>query len=197
MEVVNYVPTKIESMEKKKEKYPMFSKLISNEFSQELELSREESLELFRESLADGVYNLEKLKIEIIQALNDPAFEWVNFAISNRLVWDKDSINEDDVINYIKFYLWDFLFPEKKLEEDTLSILIQDSLEILLSVKNNDGWILLGELYKDLARKIEYANLDYYNMYYILTNSDPILLGKRVRGKKKEIIFLKHPKWAK
>ncbi len=82
-------------------------------FTEELDLSSDQTLDILDSDIKQGYINEDKLKEELNLALNDPNFKWLDFAIETKLlVYDLEKYTDDKVKDYCKSFLWSYLNPE-------------------------------------------------------------------------------------
>ena|SRR6185312_1427008 len=84
-----------------------------NIFTEEYDLSIDQNLGSLDLSIKQGYIDKPKLKEELNLALSDPSFDWVHFAVENRLiVRDIEKYTNDKVKSYFKSLVWDYLYPD-------------------------------------------------------------------------------------
>lgn len=165
---------------------------MKNEFSYILEVNRDEGIDSLLSGIEEGYYDIRVLKQEYDQALKDETYNWVEFAIMTKMLWDKESYSNEDVINYIKYYLHEVIYPNDKITPEKSKIVLNTALNILKNLQNNEGWIELDNLYLKIIESTGFKDLPYYRMYYLLLRNDYKIEGKAERGKKKEKISVRH-----
>ncbi len=189
MEIVNSVSSIVKNMENK---YPVLSEIIKNEFAYVMELNRNESVDFLLDGIKEGIYNIESVKNEYDIAINDKAYDWVDFAISTKMLWDKESLSNNNVINYLKYYFEEVVYPDRKISDEKFDEILQISLKILKNQPRNNPWINIEELYKQLNERTKSKKLPYYTIYKLMINNGFNVEGRSERGKGKEIIFVKY-----
>lgn len=170
-------------------KYKVLPEVIQNEFSYEMQMSRDESLAFLKRSIDDGIYSMDSLRTEVEKAMTDSELDWVGFALENKFMWDGASVSSIDVTNHLKYYLWDLLYPEKYFSQKDIKEMVNKSLDILS--RFND-WMSLNDLYLVLIENVDFAELEYYNIYHLLTYSEGKIEGKQERGQGREIIYVRY-----
>lgn len=173
-------------------RYPKIAEVMKNEFSYLLEVNRDEGVASLLKGIEEGYYDRQALKQEYDQALLDANCKWIEFAIMTKMFWDKESYSNEDVINYIKYYLHEVIYPEDKITPEESKIVLNTALEILKNLQSNQRWIELDSLYLKIIESTGFKGLPYYRMYYLLLRNDYKIEGKAERGKKKEKISVRH-----
>jgi hypothetical protein len=84
-----------------------------NIFTEEYDLCLDQNIASLDLSIKQGYIDEAKLKEELNVALDDPSFEWVNFATTNRLiVYDIEKYTNEKVKEYFKSLVWGYLYPK-------------------------------------------------------------------------------------
>ena len=175
-------------------KYPLLSNLFKNEFSYELQMGRQECNEFLIEAIEDGVYDLDALKKEVELALADKTLNWVQFAVENKFLWDETSISNADVINELKYYAWDVLYPESEMSDKEIRNLISLSLDILDDVDDESQWVEMKDLYKRIEKLTEAKKIEYYQMNFLLDYGYTKFDIKSETGKGKDLFYFRKKK---
>lgn len=172
-------------------KYPILAKVLESDFSHEFVGSRMEGIEFLKESIAEGEFALNELKKEALLAIEDNNFDWVEFAIKHKYQWDKSSLSAEDIINHLKYDLWELLFPDQVLDTESRKEMVKAALIVLEQYNENEGWTTLREVHRTLVNQERFRMLDFYNMYHFLEGSAHHIEGKLERGKGREIYHVR------
>ena len=173
-------------------KYPTLFKIIKNEFSYILGLNRDEGIEYVTQGIKNNIYDIVQIKNEYDEAIIDLSYDWVNFAIKSQMHWDATSYSNLDIINYLKYYLNDIVYPEERIPQVTYEKILEIALDKLQSLPIDNHWIELKELYNHIEKKLNKVELPYYVMYKLMIQNGYKIEGKSERGKMKESIYLKY-----
>lgn len=85
-------------------------RVVFNIFSEEYDLTLDQNLGSLELSIKEGYIDELQLKKEIKQALEDPEFQWLDFAIENRLiVHNKANYNNESIKQYFLSLICEFL----------------------------------------------------------------------------------------
>ncbi len=80
-------------------------------FTEEYDLSLDQNIASLDLSIEQGYIDKSKLKEELSEALNDPNFKWLEFAIETKLlVYDLEKYTNDKIKEYCKLLIWDYLY---------------------------------------------------------------------------------------
>lgn len=173
-------------------KYLVLATVIQNEFSYTLELNRDESIEFLLNGIKEGYYDVDVLRQEYEQAMEDKSFDWLNFAIKNRMFWDDSSYSNSDIQNYLRFYLHDVLYPNQELSSEKFDVILKTAQDILKNKTEKNEWLELKMLHQLLVKKYGMKNLPYSIMYKLMLNRKFSIEGKTERGKGRECIYVKN-----
>jgi hypothetical protein len=79
-------------------KYSELSRVLSNELSYEFMSDKESALLCLEKSILLGRYEYVRLKNDFEEIITDKTIDLISFAHESKLLWDIDSICNDDVI---------------------------------------------------------------------------------------------------
>lgn len=160
-------------------------------YQEELDLDDEQRLVLLKGNVGGDFINIEHLKLELEEVLSDSSFDWIGFAESNSLLLSPASYKNEEIANYVKFVLIDFVYPEKALTTGQIDQLRKDVITILQESSENEDWMFSYDLYEALKENEEYCDLDYFNLWKLnFYNSD--IERKPIEGKYQEIGYLRY-----
>ncbi|MCR6637500.1 MAG: hypothetical protein NVV82_00465 [Sporocytophaga sp.] len=156
-----------------------------------LDLDNEQRFYFLSKFLEDKDPSKEVLKRELENAFSNKEFDLSKFISENdELLGNPDSYSREELINYIKGWIWDYLYPDKMLTIEQIEDLSKDVLVVL---KDTESWMYSYDLYFYLKEKEEYNDLEYYNLWKI----DFRRLGierEPINDKEQEIGYLRYPK---
>lgn len=133
-----------------------------------LDLDNTQRFYFLSKFLEDKDPTKEVLKRELHDIVTNTEFNLLALILeNNELLENPNSYSRDELINYIKGWIWDYLYPEKVLTKDQIQELSKDVLGILRDYSNNDGWMFSYDLYNSLKEKDKYRDLEYYNLWKI------------------------------
>lgn len=117
---------------------------------------RNDLKEQFREI---GVQHFENIN-ELIDHEN---FNWLPFEVKHayKASFGEMTYTNDDIIYYLKNIIWEYLFPNS-FEIDRLNSLKTESLTIMESIHNNEGWVEMSNILDSLKNR--FNNLDLYEL---------------------------------
>lgn len=93
--------------------YKNFESAISY-FDPAMMLSHEDALGAIEMSIKTGYIDKIILLLEVEEAFENPYFNWVQFVLQNKVLYDNDKQNltNYDAKEYIKSLIWDYLFSD-------------------------------------------------------------------------------------
>ncbi len=160
-------------------------------YQEELDLDDKQRLDWLQDNVEGGFVNIEHLKLELEEVLSDSSFDWIGFAESNSLLLSPSLYEHEEIANYVKFVLMDFLYPEKQLTSDQVDNLRKDVATILQKSSKNDGWLFSYVLYDALKENEQHQDLEYFNLWKLnFYNSD--IERKPIEEKYQEIGYLRY-----
>ncbi len=160
-------------------------------YQEGLDLDDEQRLDWLQDNVEGDFVNIEHLKRELEEVLSDNSFDWIGFADTNSLILSPSLYKNEEIANYVKFVLMDFVYPEKELTTGQLEQLRKDVTSILQESYKNDGRLLSYALFDLLKENEQYKDLEYFNLWKInLYNSD--IQRKPIEGKYQEIGYLRY-----
>jgi hypothetical protein len=136
-------------------------------FSEEIDLDNDQRFGLLTSNINSGYINFDELKNELNVALSTKEFDWVGLAKRANLLVNVELYNNLELANYIKGWLWDYLYPEKILTESDLEKLAMEVKTLLQKCNENNEWIFSYDVYQTLKNKVEFDDLEYYNFWKI------------------------------
>ncbi|MFA0960935.1 hypothetical protein AB9P05_03960 [Roseivirga sp. BDSF3-8] len=162
-------------------------------YQEGLDLDDEQRLNWLQDNVKGGFVNVEHLKLELEEALSDSSFDWIGFAESNSLLLSPSSYNNEEIINYVKLALMDFVYPENVLTQEQISKMQIDVVGILNGYSVNEGWMFSYDLYELLKKKENYQDLEYFDLWKLNFYKSNIERRPIVQ-KYQEIGYLRHKK---
>ena len=147
---------------------------------------------MLHRSIQNGSISLLDLKNEFEQNILENS-NWIEIAKETNLLEDPTPYTNQELINYIKEWIWDYIYPEKALTERDIYELGDDATKILSNYLNNEGWMFSYDLHDLLKKNNKYSNLEYYNLWkinYKIHN----LERKPIEEKEREIGYLRYKK---
>lgn len=105
---------------------------------------------------------------DIDGAIREKMEENLNFCLKHKIIsqYGKCYYTNTDIIRYVKYLLWDCLYPnwiDNKIIKK-INVLCN---EIVENHPKNQGWIPLEELWETLKTFEEYKKIDFTYMYYV------------------------------
>lgn len=156
-----------------------------------LDLDNDQRFYFLSKYLKDNDPSKEILREDLKYVFSNKDFDLIKFISENdELLENPEFYNREELINYIKGWIWDFLYPDKMLTEEAIQKLNEDVVAVL---KNHEGWVYSYDLYAVLKENEKYFDLEYYNLWKI----DFKGLGierKSTEEKEQEIGFLRYKK---
>lgn len=162
-------------------------------FQEEMDLDDEQRYHLLEGNVSGGYLKLNNLKQELKEALNKEEFNWIEFAKDNSLLVSPSFYNRNEIENYVKMWLWDYLYPEKVISEEQIDQLRDNVVTILKEHFENDGWVFSYDLYDTLKEDEKYKDLEYYNLWK-LDFYDSDIEREPIEEKFQEIGYLRYKK---
>lgn len=160
-------------------------------FMEDMWLPYEDSLSIINREVSADEALRRKLIYDFIETTNDEAFNWNSLAKESQLLITPENYSNEDIKNYVKFLLQDYLFPEKALtnaEIEQLNLAVED---ILKSNNSNNEWMLAYDVFNELKKQEQFKQLEYYNLWKLPFVKKRII-QKCVEGKDREIGYLKY-----
>ncbi len=136
-------------------------------FRHDFDLTRDQNLWSLNREVRSGNISLSGLKNDLIAAVSDPEFDWLALAEETKLLEDSLAYTQIDVLDYVKYLIWEFLFPEYQLDIGEESLLRSLVLECVKAYEKDDGWISYYTLYDCLKLKYQFDHLEFFHMYHI------------------------------
>lgn len=141
-------------------------------------------------SIKNGVVDLHELKKELDESILGDC-DWVELAVQTNLLEEPNLYKNNELINYIKVLLWDYLYPENMLTTGQIDQLKKNVTAILQEFSENEGWMFSYDLYKTLKENEEYYDFEYYNLWKLnFYNSN--IERKPIEEKYQEIGYLRY-----
>lgn len=85
-------------------------------FTEKLDLSIDQNLACLDSSIEQGYIDRNALKDELKLAFNDQDFKWLAFALEQKLiVYNIESYTNEEVREYVKSLIWDYLYPDSNI----------------------------------------------------------------------------------
>lgn len=154
-------------------------------------LPYEDSIGSINWSITNSTINKEKLISEYLVVISKENFDWRNLAIECQLLIAPENYSNEDIKNYVKFLLHDYLFPEKILKEEQVEKLNFAIENILKKNKTNDDWVLAYDVFEELKKEEQFKELEYYNLWKLPFTKKRIL-RKHIVDKDREIGYLRY-----
>jgi hypothetical protein len=164
-------------------------KLALSKFSEDLWIPFEDSIGCIDLAINGDMIDKSQLINEFSIAISDKSFDWIQLATESALLLNPLAYSNIEICNYVKWLLSDYLYPEKRLTDITISKIRLVAIKILQDIDINDGWLFSYELFEELQKKI--PSLEYYNLWDLIDNSMEI---RRIKSKEREIGFIKYNK---
>ena len=134
-------------------------------FREDMWLPFEDSIGCIKLDIANAMIDREKLKRELDSSIKDPDFDWIKLAGDTRLLISPSDYTNIEVLNYVKWLIKDYLFPERVISESRINKLYLDTIIVLKEYANNDGWLDSYQLYDILKLNKDYHAFEYYNLW--------------------------------
>jgi hypothetical protein len=136
-------------------------------FAEDWWIPYDDSYEMLARSIDGGMINKVDLYNEFTEVMNNLNFDWTFLAKESQLLIIPEKYSNEEVKNYVKFLLQDFLFPEGKLTVEQILSLEETVEKILGSAERCNVWVNSYEVYEELRKIEQYKDLEYYNLRYI------------------------------
>jgi hypothetical protein len=160
-------------------------------FQEEMDIDDEQRYHLLKGNVSGEFLNIDDLKKELNEALNKEEFDWVEFANDNCLLVSPSSYDRREIENYVKMWLWDYLYPEKALTKNQIDQLTINVITTLRNYTENEGWMFSYDLYNVLKEDKKHQDLEYYNLWK-LDFFDSVIERLPIEEKYQEIGYLRY-----
>ncbi|MEW7278178.1 hypothetical protein ABW636_06250 [Aquimarina sp. 2201CG1-2-11] len=167
-------------------------KAVLSSFSEDSGLDNTQVFGMLKISIEKGTISLDELKKELDNSIVNEC-DWVKLASETNLLEDPTLYSNQELINYVKMWLWDYLYPEKALTENQIEELEQDVVAILKGCSENRDWMFSYDLYDVLKEDKKYKDLEYYNLWK-LDFYDSNIERKPIEEEYQEIGYLRYKK---
>ena len=159
-------------------------------FAEDWWLPHNDSIGMLATAIDNLMINKQDLINDFIETTNDVNFDWISLATESPLLISPENYSNEDIKNYVKFLLQDYLFPERRLTEQEIEEL-NLSVENILKANNSDEWMLAYDVFEELRKHEQFKQLEYYNLWKLPFVKKRIL-QKYIEGKDREIGYLKY-----
>lgn len=157
-------------------------------FQEECGLDNEQVFSFLRKAISKKQINISKLKEEYKHALKSDRTDWQQIAFETHLLIEPELYSSQEIAEYTKEWLWEFLYPENVPDQSFLSDVRKEVLEIL--GHQGGDWIDAIDLYNWLKKQYKYKSLQYYQLWYLDFNACGIE-RKEISGKDRAIGYLR------
>ncbi|WP_375604928.1 hypothetical protein [Flavobacterium davisii] len=151
----------------------------------------EDSIGSINYCINGGTISKENLISEYSSVMFDKNFDWISLATESQLLISPESYSNEDIKNYVKFLLQDYLFPERRLTEQEIEELNLSVENVLKANSSINEWMLAYDVFEELKKHQQYKQLEYYNLWKLPFVKKRII-QKYIEGKDREIGYLKY-----
>lgn len=123
-----------------------------------------DSMNSLKDSIKRGLIDIDILRKDFNDVMEDDSFNWVEFANESQLLIAPEHYTDIEIKNYVKALLMDFLFPEKAISDEERKTLIQNVELLLKNHTENGGWMFSYDIFNRLKESEAYKNLEYYHL---------------------------------
>lgn len=160
-------------------------------FAEDWWLPYHDSISMLSNAIDNGMINKTDLVKNLIEAINDVNFDWINLAKESQLLITPEAYTNVEIKNYVKLLLYDYLVSEKIITKEELNNLNLAVENLLQKHTSNDGWILAYDLFNELKKQDLFIDLEYYNLWKLPFTKRRIL-QRSIENKDREIGYLKY-----
>ncbi|WP_422091803.1 hypothetical protein [Tenacibaculum ovolyticum] len=158
-------------------------------FMEDLWIPFSDSIGIIQGEVKTGVISFPELRNEFEYCIHKTDFNWLQLAKDTQLLIEPNNYSNVEICNYVKWLLYDYIFPDKILKNNYIVKLSQEVIKILEERFEPNDWVSSYTIYDILILKSDFNNLEYYNFWKI--EFGKIIELKQVKGKEREIGFLK------
>jgi hypothetical protein len=160
-------------------------------FMEDWWLPYSDSIGMLTAAIDNLMINKQDLINDFIETTNQVNFDWISLATESQLLIIPENYSNEDIKNYVKFLLQDYLFPERRLTEQEIEGLNLFVENILKANSSINEWMLAYDVYEELKKHQQFKQLEYYNLWKLPFVKNRII-QKYVEGKDREIGYLKY-----
>ena len=160
-------------------------------FAEDWWLPYNDSINMLSNAINNGMINKGDLVRNLIEAINDVNFDWINLAKESQLLIIPEAYTNVEIKNYVKLLLYDYLVPEEIITKEKLDDLNMAVENLLQKHISNSGWILAYDLFDELKKQDQFIDLEYYNLWKLPFIKKRIL-QRSIEDKDREIGYLKY-----
>ncbi|MCE7993630.1 MAG: hypothetical protein HEP71_16720 [Roseivirga sp.] len=144
--------------------YPHLKAVLSL-FREDSGLDNEQVSHFLRQAVDKGNIDKSILKEEFKEALQDVTTDWKLIAEETKLLLDPSNYSSSEIADYVKEWLWEYVYPE--MRPDTPFILeLRDAVLELLEQNGND-WVDAYEMLQTLRLRPKFKELEYFQLWYV------------------------------
>jgi len=154
-----------------KDEFPYLFQVINNFFNVDIDWSRDEGVDEFQTSLEFGGYDLDGMRREIQAILSDKEFDWKQFSIETKLCYDRSQVTAEYAREFLKYCIWDVLYPENKLSQDMRRQLVTSIIEALSAIERRESWYSMNEVHDVVLKLPQFSGLEFHNIFHVLTDA--------------------------
>lgn len=157
-----------------------------------IDLDNEQRFYFLSKFLDENDANRGVIKKEFYQIISNEEFDLHRFVTDHdELIENIDLYTRDELVSYLKMWLWDYLYPEKILSKNQIDKLQQEVVSILKKCSGNKDWMFSYDLYDVLKEDKKYKDLEYYNLWKLDFYASNIE-RKPIEEKYQEIGYLRY-----
>jgi len=165
--------------------------LALSKFAEDWWLPYKDSYNMLDLAIKNGMINKHELLCDFSMVMNDNDTHFIDLANQSQLLIAPEKYSNEDIKNYVKFLLQDYLFPEKAMTDEEIENLTFATENILKNSKSNDGWVLAYDVFKELKKRDDLKYLEYYNLWK-LPFAQKRISQRYVENREREIGYLKY-----
>jgi len=158
-------------------------------FREDFWLPFECSIGIIQNEINTGIINFTELKNEFEDCINNTNFNWLQLAKKTKLFIEPNNYSNIEICNYVKWLLYDYIFPDRILKDEYISELLQEIIKIFEEHFALNDWVKSYVIYEILISKDRFRNLEYYNLWKM--DFRKFFEQKQIGDKEREIGFLR------
>ena len=144
--------------------YPIL-KGVLRLFKEDSGLDNEQVFYFLDQAIDQGSIDLLDLRKELLYALENVNTDWKQIAEDTGLLVNHEDYESFEIADYVKEWLWEYLFPEVKLSESNILELRKSVLELLEAKRGI--WSDAYDILHTLRLRSEFEKLEYYQLWLI------------------------------
>jgi hypothetical protein len=133
-------------------------------FSENIDLDDNQRYDLLESNIQNGYVNEDVLKKEMLEAISNPSFDWRDFANKTNLLYGGEHYTTTEITEYVKFWLFERLFPETVLDLNLLRTLGDEVVKIVCNSGVQSGPVSSCKVFEEIKKSEIFYQVHYFHL---------------------------------